>query len=61
MIELLKLLPYLLLFYINIKIPLFDLKLIILAQKWLFLANFSSLQNLEVAIYKGFVILGRQK
>jgi len=30
-------------------------------RKWLFLANFSPLQNLKVAIYKGFVILGRQK
>jgi hypothetical protein len=30
-------------------------------QKWLFLAKFSPLQNLKVAIYKGFVILGRQK
>jgi hypothetical protein len=26
-----------------------------------FLAKFSSLQKLKVAIYKGFVILGRQK
>ena len=31
MIELLQLLPYLLLFYITIKIPLFDLKLITIA------------------------------
>jgi hypothetical protein len=30
-------------------------------QKWLFLAKFSPLQNLKVAIYKGFVILERQK
>jgi hypothetical protein len=30
-------------------------------QKWLFLAKFSPLQKLKVAIYKGFVILGRQK
>jgi hypothetical protein len=30
-------------------------------RKWLFLAKFSPLQNLKVAIYKGFVILGRQK
>jgi ribosomal protein L33 len=30
-------------------------------QKRLFLAKFSPLQNLKVAIYKGFVILGRQK
>jgi len=28
-------------------------------QKWLFLAEFSPLQNLKVAIYNGFVILGR--
>jgi hypothetical protein len=30
-------------------------------QKWLFLAKFSPLQNLKVAIYKGFAILGRRK
>jgi hypothetical protein len=28
-------------------------------QKWLFLAKFSPLQNLKVAIYKGFMILER--
>jgi hypothetical protein len=28
-------------------------------RKWLFLAKFSPLQNLKVAIYKGFMILGR--
>jgi len=30
-------------------------------QKWLFLAKFSPLQKLKMAIYKGLVILGNQK
>jgi len=30
-------------------------------RKWLFLAKFSPLQNIKVAIYKGYRVLGRQK